>query len=288
MNAQNNTTLVGIDLGGTKLNVGLVRNNRIIDKRFKLIPNNTTDQWEIINLIIDTVRELVADRHISGIGIGVPSIVDRHRGIVYEVHNIPSWQEVYLADILTGEFNVPVFVDNDANCFALGEHYFGVGKNIRNMVGVTVGTGLGAGIINRGRLLEDAHGGSGEFGMVPYKDGVIEDYCSGKFFKNFYGIAGEELMKKAGDRDPLALKAFEEFGWHLGNALQIIMYAVDPEMIVIGGSIVKSAKFFDNALKKSISRFGFKKVLENFKIAYSQTPDISVLGAAALYFDRLN
>ncbi len=286
MSPQKDVSLIGIDLGGTKVNVGIVKNNKVITRRFKLLPKDEEDQWTIINLIIETVRELWTQTKISGIGIGVPSIVDREQGIVYEVHNIPAWKEVHLAKILADEFKVPVYLDNDANCFALGEYYYGSGQGYDNMVGVTIGTGLGAGIINRGKLLADAHGGSGEFGMIPYMHGVIEDYCSGKFFRSFFEAAGEELMQRAEKWDPVAIKAFEEFGHHLGNALQIIMYAVDPEVIIIGGSIVKSAKFFDAAMRKSISNFGFKKVLENFKILYSKTQDISILGAAALYYDR--
>jgi glucokinase len=280
--------LIGVDLGGTKVTVGLVLGEEIVEKKYALIPQNT-DDWRILaDLIKNLISQIFFEyTDIKGIGIGVPSILDRDKGIIYEVQNIPSWQEVHLADILREEFDVPVFLDNDANCFALGEYYYGEGKNIDNMVGITIGTGLGAGIISRGSLLADANGGSGEFGMIPYKEGILEDYCSGKFFKKNYNKNGEELMFAAEKGSVEALRAFESFGYHLGNAIKIIMYAIDPQKVIIGGSVVKSAKFFNNSLLKSVNEFAYKKTLENFEILYSKRDDIAVLGAASLFFDRI-
>jgi glucokinase len=287
MTTSNNIKLIGIDLGGTKVNIGLVQGEKILQKKYAKLPLNQKNEWELINLIIDLIKEIVSNNKVSGIGIGVPSILDREKGIIHEVQNIPKWKEVPLADILIKEFGIPVFLDNDANCFALGEYQYGLGKKgCKNMVGVTIGTGMGAGIITNGHLMSDANGGAGEFGMIPYKDGVFEDYCSGKFFKQFYNFNGEEIMNLAEQGNEKALEAFEQFGKHLGNAIKTIMYSVDPQKIIIGGSVVKSAKYFDASLKQSIQEFSFKKTLEKFEIKYSSTPDIAILGAASLYYDR--
>lgn len=282
MTNSNNNKVIGIDLGGTKVNVGLVENNKIIASTKKLLPKNSKDQWDVINLIIELTKELIVNQNITGIGIGVPSILDRENGIIHEVQNIPTWKEVHLAEILKKEFGVPVFMDNDANCFALGEYYFGLGKGCENLVGLTLGTGMGCGIITNNQLMGDANGGSGEFGMIPYLDGVIEDYCSGKFFKNVIKVNGEDIYKAAITGDNEALKAYEHFGEHIGNAIKIILYAIDPEKIIIGGSIVASSPFFDAALKKSISSFSYKKTLQNIEIMYSSNPNTAILGAAAL------
>jgi len=279
--------LIGIDLGGTKVNIGLVKGENIIKKNFKYLPKNSNDEWDIINLIIGLIDVMLTKNKVTAIGIGVPSILDRERGIIHEVQNIPSWKEVPLADILTNKFGIPVFLDNDANCFALGEHQFGLGKSFKNMVGVTLGTGMGSGIITNGHLMSDANGGAGEFGMIPYKDGIMEDYCSGKFFKTFYNSNGEKLMQLANEGNKEAIEAFSQFGQNLGTAINTIMYAVDPEKIIIGGSIIQSAKYFDASLRESIQKFSFNKTLENFDILYSENPDIAVLGAASLYYDRI-
>lgn len=280
--------IIGIDLGGTKINAGLVKGDKIIDKSYKLIPQNAENEWNLINLIIDLIKDLLSRNEAAGIGVGVPSILNREKGIVYNVQNIPTWKEVHLADILTKEFGIPVFLDNDANCFALGEYQFGLGKNCKNMVGLTIGTGMGAGIITNGHLMSDANGGAGEFGMIQYKDSIFEDYCSGKFFKKQYHLTGEELKNLADQGNTKALEAFEKFGKHLGNAIKAIIYSVDPQKIIIGGSVVKSAKYFDKSLKQSIQEIEIEKMLENFEIIYSNTPDIAILGATSLYYDRLS
>jgi glucokinase len=278
--------IIGIDLGGTKVNVGLVQGNKIISSKKEFLPTNCKNEWEVLNLIIQLTKEVLKKHEIIGIGIGVPSILDRKKGVIHEVQNIPTWKEVHLVDILKKEFNVPVYIDNDANCFALGEHHFGSAKDCKHFVGLCIGTGMGSGIISNGRLLDDANCGSGEFGMISYKDGILEDYCSGQFFKTYYNSNGEELMKRANQGDEIAIKAFEEYGKHLGNGINTILYSVDPKMIIIGGSVLHSVPFFEKSMQGSIQKFAYKKVLENFEIRYSTTPNIAVLGAAALCYDR--
>ena len=278
--------IIGIDLGGTKVNVGLVQNNEIISSKKQKLPKNCRDEWEVLNLVISLIKDVIHNHKIAGIGVGVPSILDRKKGIVHEVQNIPTWQEVHLGAILEKEFNVPVSIDNDANCFALGEYHFGAIQGRSNVVGLTLGSGMGAGIITNGTLMGDANGGSGEFGMIPYLDGVLEDYCSGDYFKNIIKVDGEVMSKSASNGNIEALKAYEYFGEHLGNAIKIILFAVDPEMIIIGGSIAQSSMYFDKGLKKSLSTFAYKKTLENIEIVYSNTPNIAVLGSAALVYNR--
>lgn len=278
--------LIGVDLGGTKVNVGLVEGNKILSNEFVKLPKDSKSEWDVINIIIDLIKKQLGEQKAEGIGIGVPSIVDRGKGIIHEVQNIPSWKEVPLADILIKEFGIPVFIDNDANCFAYGEFKFGLGKGYKHLVGLTLGTGMGSGIITNGHLMGDANCGSGEFGMIPYKDGIIEDYCSGKFFKNYYDSNGEELMILAREGNSIAIEAFKKFGEHLGNAVKTILYAVDPQVIIVGGSVVNSVEFFEASLVRSINDFAYKKVLENFEILYSKTSNIALLGAASLYYDR--
>jgi glucokinase len=277
--------IIGIDLGGTKINVGLVQNNEIISSKKQKLPQNCKDEWDVLNLIINITKEVIGNHKIAGMGVGVPSILDRKNGIVHEVQKIPTWHEIHLGAILEKEFNVPVSIDNDANCFALGEYQFGTVKSCSNFVGLTLGTGMGAGIITNGKLMGDANGGSGEFGMIPYLDGVLEDYCSGNFFKNILKVDGEEMFKSASIGNIEALKGYEQFGKHLGNAIKIILFAVDPEVIIIGGSIAQSSMYFDKGLKRSLSTFAYKKTLENIEIIYSNTPNIAVLGSAALMYN---
>ncbi|MBC7364917.1 MAG: ROK family protein, partial [Candidatus Aminicenantes bacterium] len=233
------------------------------------------------------VLESVLVPGVEGIGLGVPSVVDPASGTIYDVQNIPAWKEVPLKTILEAEYRLPVYVDNDANCFAVGEKYFGLGKPYRNLVGLIVGTGLGAGIIANGHLYSGTSCGAGEFGMLPYLDSNFERYASGQFFLKSYGRSGKEFYELARAGDTEAKKIFEEFGRHLGEAIKAIMYAVDPEAIILGGSVSRAYEFFKDSMFEAISSFSYSIALKRIQVKVSSTENISILGAAALYLDSL-
>ena len=275
---------IGVDLGGTNVRCGLVEDEKIINLLAKPI-NSSGTEIEVLNDIFLLLDDLVAD-DIEGIGIGVPSVVDVENGIVYDVYNIPSWKSVPIKTILEKRYNKPVYVNNDANCFALGEKYFGKAKKYNNIVGLIIGTGLGAGIIINGKLYNGTNCGAGEFGMIPFKDDILEHYCSGYFFKKKYDITGEELYNLAVSKDEFALNVFREYGKNLGEGIKIILYAIDPEIIVMGGSVSKSFKYFKDALFETISDFGYPKSLEKLKIEVSDVENVAILGAVGLLMDK--
>ena len=284
MNANNNT-LIGIDLGGTKVAAGKVVGNKLENVICRMVPAASTKVDDTLNLIKEVIKELGYD-DVEGIGIGVPGLVDRENGIVYDLQNIPAWTEVKLKSLLQAEFNIPVFVDNDANCFALGEYRFGSHKGIDDFVGLTLGTGMGGGIIKNGSLLSDANGASGEFGNITYLNTIYEDYCSGKFFINKYHHSGKIVAAEAEQEVKWAKDAFAEFGGHLGKAIQTIKHSVDPKAIIIGGSVAKSRKLFEPFMWKTILEFPFPKALKDFDVIFSDTENIAILGAASLFYDK--
>jgi glucokinase len=281
-------TVIGIDLGATKIKVGKVVGNKIIQASSNLIPESGQyDADSVVEVLKKTISD-VFTKEVEGIGIGIPSVVDRKHGIIYDVQNIPSWKEVHLKEILEKHFKVPVFIDNDANCFAIGEKLYGKGKEYDNFVGITLGTGIGTGIINRGTLLSDANCGSGEFGMIPYLDGIVEDYSSGQFFKHKINVNGGSLFNKAKNDDEFALNAYSQFGTHLGNALKIILYAVDPGHIIFGGSIAAAREFYEEAMWEELKNYAYPTSLKTLTIEYSTLGgDSPVLGAAAVYLDAV-
>jgi glucokinase len=278
-------TFIGVDLGGTKVHAARVMGGVISKSVYRLLPKDNGDAQIVVNLIMEVVNLLMNEK-VSAIGIGLPSMVDSEKGIVYDVQNIPSWKEVHLAEILESQFHLPVFMDNDANCYALGEAYYGLGKDSDFMVGLTIGTGLGGGIVCQRKIINGASGSSGEFGIIPYLDKTLEDYCSGQFFKDYYASNGEELAKKARAGDVSALKAFQEFGLHLGNAIKVIMATVDPQMIVIGGSVALSNDLFEKAMRQSISDYAFERSIKKIKIQFSETNHMAILGASSLCFQN--
>jgi glucokinase len=281
-------TIIGIDLGATKIKVGRVVGNNIIQASSNLIPESGQyDADSVVEVLKKTISD-VFTKEVEGIGIGIPSVVDRKHGIIYDVQNIPSWKEVHLKEILEKHFKVPVFIDNDANCFAIGEKLYGKGIEYDNFVGITLGTGIGTGIINRDTLLSDANCGSGEFGMIPYLDGIVEDYSSGQFFKHKINVDGGSLFNKAKNDDEFALNAYSQFGTHLGNALKIILYAVDPGHIIFGGSIAAAREFYEEAMWEELKSYAYPTSLKTLTIEYSELGgDSPVLGAAAVYLDAV-
>ncbi len=285
MNLKDKVTLIGVDLGGTKVAAGKVDKNGIREIEHKLIPAQSENPQDVIDVIADVI-DILFDDSVAGIGIGVPGLVDREKGIAYDIQNIPSWKEVHLKDILEKRFNVPVYLDNDANCFALGESQFGSGADENDFVGLTLGTGMGAGIIKDGFLLPDAHCGSGEFGNISYLDATYEDYCSGKFFKDKYNANGEMLAIAAAKGDKNALRAFKNFGVHMGNAVKMIMFAVDPRKVIVGGSVAQSQHLFKESMWDTINDFPYPGALVDFEVIFSDVKNIAVLGAASLYLDR--
>lgn len=278
-----NETVIGIDLGGTKVGIGRVEDGRIVRHVTAAVSARGSEK-QVIEEVVSAV-EKVYDPAVAGIGVGAPSVVDVEKGIVYDVQNIPSWKEVPLKEILEKRFGRPVHINNDANCFAAGEKYFGRGRRFRHLVGLIIGTGLGAGIILNDRLYSGPNCGAGEFGMVPYKESILEHYCSGQYFERAHGIRGDKLFARASRGDSDALKIFGRFGRYVGDALMIIMLAVDPEAIILGGSVSRAFPFFEQGMKEQMKIFPYHKSLERIVIETSNEPQIAILGAAALYYD---
>lgn len=273
---------IGVDLGGTNVRAGLVSRDKLlkVDTRPIRAQGSKDDVLEDLFATIDAVW----DDRVAGLGVGVPSLVDPKTGIIHDTTNIPSWTRVPLKRILEKRYGKPVRLNNDANCFALGEKHFGFGRNAENFVGMIIGTGVGAGIITRGKLHSGVFCGAGEFGLIPYGDSILEHYAGGQFFKRA-GRDGAEVFvaAEAGDRE--ALKLYDEYGRHLANAVKIILYALAPEMIVFGGSVRHSLKYFEPSLREALSDFAYPSLEKQVKFRSSKVKHVAVLGAARLLKD---
>ncbi len=270
---------IGIDLGGTNIRAGLIDDSKII--KLNAIP---LQEKHILESTLDQLKSIIRSVYtpeVTGIGIGVPSVVDLEKGIVYDVVNIPSWKEVHLRDILQDEFGVPVFINNDVNCFVLGEKYFGFGRDHNSIVGIALGTGIGSGVIIDNKLFSGTNCGAGEIGYLPYKDHDLEYYCSSNFFEAIYNTKGHEVYTRAENNDKEALKLWDEFGYNIGVALRSVMYAYDPEAIILGGSISKALPFFEKQMYTALNDTYFPKSVEKLKIYVSEVEHVSMLGAAA-------
>jgi glucokinase len=278
--------VIGISFGGKTLIAGKVKNGRI-EKSITRKINNKGSEDEILSEVFGVIKD-VFDNETAGIGIGVPSLVDVDKGIVYRVQNIPSWREVHIREILEDHFGVKVYVNNDANCFAIGETYFGKAEGYENSVGLILGAGVGAGVIFKGHLYSGTNCGAGEFGDIPYRDETYEYYLNDAYFEYKFGLSAHTLIRRADKKDKIARAIFEQYGYDLGMLIKTILFAVDPEIVVIGGFISKAFPYFEKSMWERIRTFPYKHTVKKLKIVPSEQEDIAVLGAAALYFDAQN
>ncbi len=281
----NEISVIGVDLGGTKVAAGRVRDGVVEVVARQKVPADQAREL-VFEAVAGAVAELT-DGSEAAIGCGVPSVVDVAEGIVHEVSNIPSWTAFPLRAELEERFGVPAAIDNDANLFALGEHRCGAGRGRRHLVGLTLGTGLGTGVILDGRLVRGANCGVGELGKTDYKGGRLEDWCAGDYFPREWGAGAEELHRRARAGETEARAAFDGYGAELAVAVMRALYAFDPEVVVLGGSISSAFDLFEETLRRGLGAFAWPHIVERLTLVPSRMEQAAILGAAALALDRL-
>jgi glucokinase len=253
---------IGVDFGGTTIKLGLCAGDKLIEKAAP-IPTHTHDTAATLIAEIAAIAVDMRSRHpdIAAIGVGVPGFVDFTRGLVHKLTNVRGWDNIPLASILSDRLGLPATVDNDANCMAYAEWKHGSGKGARDMVAVTLGTGVGGGLIIDGKLHRGASSGAGEIGqMSVYWEGRTGNYNNRGCLEQYVGhrqVAQHavELYKAAGanksreDCDParlaaaartgdaIALQAWDDTARILACALCGICWLVSPDTIVIGGGM---------------------------------------------------
>jgi glucokinase len=274
--------LIGVDLGGTNVRAGLVQNGKIISLHKQAISSKAAQ-----NIVLEEIFATIAavmKPGVRGIGICAPSVVKN--GVIYSVPNIPAWRKVPLKKLLEQRFKIPAFVNNDAKCFALGEFHYGFGRGSKNLVGLILGTGLGSGIIIDGKLYSGGNGGAGEIGHAPYKESEFEHYCSGRFFPHNFGVDALELEQRADTGDSRAAEMLASFGDPLADVIMTVLYAYDPEIIVLGGGVSHAFHYFKDRLWDRLRAFRYQDSLKRLKIVQSKKPHIAILAAAALCLDK--
>jgi glucokinase len=272
--------VLGVDIGGSNIKAGRVLGDSLLSTAFTEVQHSDSEET-ILKKLYKTIDEIMTDTT-EAIGIGVPAVVDLEKGVVYDVQNLPAWKNVALKELLEKKYKIPVHINNDANCFALGQKYFGDAKNYVSYVALSLGTGLGMGVIIDNKLYNGVLCGAGEIGMLQYKDGIMEQYTGSFFFVEKYGETAKALFEKALKNDAVALGAFKEYGLHLGQAIKAILYLYAPEAIILGGSISKAYPYFKDSVKEVLDTFAYSKQLNNLVIETSELTDAPILGAAAL------
>lgn len=270
---------IGVDIDGANMRLGIVDGGLIF--RHVIAPTQVDkSENEIVNQLIQQIYGII-NSNIRGIGIGVSGVVKPDVGVVQNAINIPSWKEVRLKDILEEEFKIPVFVNNDSNCFAFGERYYGEGTPYRNIVCVTLGTGVGAGIIINDELYRGNNYAAGEIGSLPYLYSDYEHYCGEKFFIQ-NGTTSEKALLAALRGEKEMLDLWIRLGGHIGSLIKTILFMYDPQAVILGGDILKGYQFFVENMFERVHQFPFKDTVRRMKLILSKREEINLLGAAAL------
>ena len=305
---------IGIDFGGTSIKSGLVRDGRIL-QRGTLIH---TPQYSGAESLLEALKEVVAelrraDPDVRALGIGLPGIVDSVNGVVHELTNVPGWNDVPLRDRLERDTGLCVTVENDANAMAYGEWKYGAAREGRHVVCITLGTGVGGGLILNGQLYRGAQLGAGEAGHMsidyrgvpgPYGNfGALERYVGNNQIagraRELYAAAGvgktleqcapAELAQAARSGDPIARGVWEAVGAEVGAALANIVWLLNPDTIVIGGGVAKARELLFEPILKSLRERTLSVFHEHLRVVSATLDnDAGIIGNAALALDCLD
>jgi len=293
--SSNSNFSIGVDLGGTKVRLGLVDENyRVIGKTPRLNTYDCHSGDEVVERIQQGVEQLLQMNNldksqIKGVGVGSPGPLDPYSGYIKETLNLKAICNYPLGKSLVEAINMRVCVDNDANCFGLGEQKAGKAQGMHHVIVGTLGTGYGLAYILNGNVLHGATGTATEIGMLPFRDGIYEDYVTGRGLRAMHlGLTGDDLdpktiSQKAFQGDEKVLRTFKEYGEAVAYTLLPFIAALDPEIIVLGGSVSVNWPFFQPSLDETIRKHIFDNQKESLKIEKSELGEIAaVIGAAGL------
>ena len=226
------------------------------------------------------------------LGISAPGPLDSKSGTILDTPNLTILQNTSIVDLLNERFDLPIFLENDANLFALGE-WFNHYKESDIVVGITLGTGLGLGVVINGKLFLGAHGMGAEYGVSPYKSGVWEDIISIEGLKRLSKqrmneMSPKELNRLASEDDSDALEIWNEFGDNLGIFTAHILNLLDPSVVIYGGGISGAYKYFSSSLIKKLNKYSPTYKHNNIAITYSKLQlDSSHIGAAKFALEKV-
>jgi glucokinase len=293
--------IIGVDIGGTKIMAGAITPGGIPIGRPHKLPTGGGDAKEAaLGRIFETISGVIRDNRLTpdntaGIGIGCTGPVDTKNGLILECPQLPSLNYFNLKKPVEEKFALPVTLNNDANALILGESVWGAGKGYNSVLGFTLGTGFGCAIVLNGRLIMGANETAGEIWTSPFNDGIIEDAVSGpgisRIYEKITGIClnGEFIAEAARNGKKEALAAYGEFGKALGFAAAWSVNLIDPEVIILGGSVSNSIDLFISPMEETIKKFTCPAPAANLKIVKAELGDFAgVAGAASLVFNSLS
>jgi len=309
---------VGVDLGGTSIKLGIVSNTGRIVKKTTIRTEAGRGPKKVIQNIISGITDLTSDSKykLEGIGIGCPGVVTPGKGVVENPPNLPGWKKLNIGQIIHQEFKMKVYVDNDANAAAIGELIFGSGKKYKSFIMITLGTGVGGGIVINKKIYHGDFGAAGEIGHISINYngpkcncgsyGCIEAYAGNQYLRErvrselkkhpeskMWTLIDNDLSKvsprnvqtAAESGDAFAKSVVEELGVHLGSAFASLCNVLDISAFIIGGGIAGFGRPLFDAIRKTIAKRVMSPIKPRVRVLPARLKnDAGVKGASALVF----
>ncbi len=312
MTTQPHPAAIGIDFGGTSIKPAIVRGSEVVERGQALDTQALGSPEAICDAIVAEVARLrAAYPQVAAIGAGMPGMIDAQAGIVRHLSNVPGWVEIPLRAILEERCGLPTAIDNDARSMAYAEWRFGAANSAPNVICVTLGTGVGGGLILGGQLYRGAFNGAGEIGQtsidihgVPAvygNRGAVEKYVGNRQITEraqaAYRAAGVEktleecspraLSQAADAGDATAAALWESVGTELGAMLANLVWLLNPDCIVIGGGVAKAGERLFKPIRAAIKDRTMEMYWRDLQIVPAALgSDAGVIGAAALGLAR--
>lgn len=317
-----NKHVISVDMGGTKIRTGVVDEYGGVKHKKSISTEANLGKESVIERLIELIQgiynDVVLKSEIIGIGLAVPGPYDNKSGVFHNPPNLPGWDKFYFPGALETYLKIPIKVINDANAAALGEYIYGVGKGYKHLVYLTLGTGVGSGIIIDGKLLMGSRGFAPELGHItidkngPHcncgnagclealasgtaisriaqgniknnQESILREMCSGDFMQ----IDSRMVAEAATKGDSLALSIMKEAGRNLGVGLVNIIHSFDPEIIVFGGGLTDALNLMMPSIKSEIANRVMSNQKDKVKLVISQIEeDVALLGAASIFLGQ--
>jgi glucokinase len=303
--------VIGMDLGGTNLRVAGVGADGAIAELYREQTLARQGPEPVIERIVAAIgrvsgRLSAAGGNVRGVVLGAPGIISSVAGTVVASPNLPGWRDVPLRDRVAAAIGLPVLLENDANAAAYGEYWRGAGKECSSMVLLTLGTGVGGGLVLGGELWRGADGMAGEIGHITVEPGgrtcrcgnagCLETYASATGIVDSYrelagieeAVSAEEVHRRAHEGDANARQSYRDAGRSLGLAFAALVNLLNPECIVIGGGVLPAWDLFMPVAEQELRRRAFVAPASRVRIAPAALGDLAgVTGAAGLLWRHL-
>jgi len=304
---------LGIDFGGTSVKVAAVRGADILGEVERIVTSDCQSADEMVarfGVSIAAWRERFPE--LKAVGIGVPGAVDVDKGVTYNLTNVPGWRNYPLRERLGALCGLPVMLDNDANCMCFAEFAHGAAKGARNAVAVTLGTGVGGGLVLDGKMYRGSDFAAGEIGQMSVDyDGVEGPYGNTGALERYIGhrqisaiaadlleAAGRDftaedcdpriLAQRATEGDEIAHQVWYRVAGYLGSTLGAVIYLLNPDTIVVGGGVAAAGEVLFDPLKEKLRDVLSAEFFERLRIVHAQLGnDAGIIGSAALAMESL-